>query len=42
MKCPLILLVLALLVSGCGGSGGEPPEKDAIWGEFDWDEANWQ
>jgi hypothetical protein len=48
MKYPLILMVLALLLSGCGGSGGDktdpptPPEKAAVWGEFNWDEANWQ
>jgi hypothetical protein len=47
MKYYLIAMLLTLLVSGCGGSGGDKPDppsaqqKAAVWDEFNWDEANW-
>jgi hypothetical protein len=38
------VIVLVLLVSGCGGSSSPPQQVEpanAVWDEFRWDEGNW-
>ncbi|MEM1450806.1 MAG: hypothetical protein AAGI22_16920 [Planctomycetota bacterium] len=41
----LLLSLLALAVASCGGGGGDdaPPQQptEAVWDQFDWDDANW-
>ena len=35
------LLILAIALSACGGSGSDKPADSNNWNEMVWDEGNW-